>query len=110
MSTAFLPISYPSSGPPVKFTPLKFRDKDLVGNHVKGLAQVQVYNISHHPLLHQSCHSIIEGHQIGYARPSSGEAVLAVLDHTLIPHMIKHVIHEDLFSDVPGTDVRLSSL
>ena len=30
-----------------------------------------------------------------------GEAVLAVLDHTLIPHVIKHVIQENLFHDLP---------
>uniref|UniRef100_A0A669P6C2 Kinesin-like protein n=1 Tax=Phasianus colchicus TaxID=9054 RepID=A0A669P6C2_PHACC len=38
---AFQPVSYPSSGPPIKSTSLQFGDKDVVGDHVKGLAQVQ---------------------------------------------------------------------
>ena len=29
-----------------------------------------------------------------------GEAVLAVSDHMLIPHVIEHVIQEDLFHDL----------
>ena len=29
------------------------------------------------------------------------EALLAVSDHTLIPHVIEHVVQEDLFHDLP---------
>ena len=72
----------------------------MVGDHVKGLAQVQVNDIGRLSLVHQ-CHSIIEGHQIGQAWPSPAEAMLAVSDHTLIPHVIKHVIQDDLFHDLP---------
>jgi len=40
------------------------RDKDVVGDHVKGLGQVQVNGIGRLPLIHQRRHSIIEGHII----------------------------------------------
>ena len=65
LSMAFQPISYPTSGPPIKSTSLQFADKDVVGDHVKGLGQVQVNDIGRLPLIHQCRHSIIEGHQIG---------------------------------------------
>jgi len=62
---AFQPISYPVSGPPIKSTSLQFGDKDVMGDNVKGLAQVQLNDIGRLPLIHQSRHSIIEGHKIG---------------------------------------------
>ena len=42
LSTDFQTIPYPLTSPPLKSVPLQFRDKDVVGDHVKGLAQVQV--------------------------------------------------------------------
>ena len=44
---------------------LQFGNKDVVGDHVKGLGQVQVYDVGHLPLIHQCRHSIIESHKIG---------------------------------------------
>ena len=72
-----------------------------MGDHVKSLAQVQANDIGCLPFVHQCCHTIIEGHQMDQASPSPGEAVLAVSDHTLILHVIKHVLQEDLFHDLP---------
>ena len=43
---------------------LQFGDKDVVDDHVKGLDQIQVYDIGHLPFVYQCRHSIIEGHQI----------------------------------------------
>ena len=65
LSVAFQPIPYPPGGPPIKSTSIQFGDKDVVGDHVKGLAQVQVNYINRLPFVHQCHHSIIEGHQIG---------------------------------------------
>ena len=45
LSVSFQPISYPTSGPPIKSTSLQFGDKDVVGDYVKGLDQVQVNDI-----------------------------------------------------------------
>ena len=64
---------------------IKFRDKDLVRDQVKSLAEVQVYDISCLPFVHH--HSIIEGHQVSQEQLSLGEAMLAVSDHLLIPHV-----------------------
>ena len=50
--------------------------------------------------VHQCYHSIIEGHHIGQALSSLGEAMLAVLDHMLISHVIKHVNQEDLIHHI----------
>ena len=52
-SAAFQSIPYPPSAPPIKSTSLQFRDKSVVGDHIKGLAQVQVNDISHLPFVHQ---------------------------------------------------------
>ena len=67
--------------------PLQFREKDVVRDHVKGFAEVQVDDIHHPSPVHRSCHSITEGHQIDQARSALGEAMLAVSDHPLIPHV-----------------------
>ncbi|XP_048790014.1 uncharacterized protein LOC125688256 [Lagopus muta] len=64
LSAAFQPIAYPSGRPPIKSTSLQFGDEDVVGDHVKGLAQVQVNDIGRLPFVHQCRHSIIEGHKI----------------------------------------------
>ncbi len=53
----------------------------MVRDHVKGLAEVQVDDIHRPSPIHQSHHSIIEGHQIGQARSTLGEAMLAVSNH-----------------------------
>jgi len=42
----FPPILYPSNSPAFGLISLPFRDEDVVWNHVKGLAQVHVDNIS----------------------------------------------------------------
>ena len=99
LAATFQPIPYLQNSPPFKSIPLQCRDKDLVGDHVKGLAQVQVDDTSCLYFVHQCCHSITEGHQVGQTRPSLGEAVLAVSDHLLIPHVPRYVFQGVLFHD-----------
>ena len=67
--------------------PLQFREKDVVRDHVKGLAEVQVDDI-HLPFpVHQSHNSITEGHQIGQERSALGETTLAVLNHLFVSYV-----------------------
>ena len=73
----------------------------MVGDHVKGLAEVQVDDIGFLLFAHRCHHSITEGHQSSQAQLSLGEAMLSVSHHSLIPHMPSHVFREDLFHDVP---------
>lgn len=49
-AAAFQLTPYPPSSLPFKSISLQFRDKDVVGDHVKGLADVQVNNIIAFPL------------------------------------------------------------
>ena len=56
-------------------------------DHVKGFAEVQISDIYCPSPVYQSHHSIIEGHQIGQARPALGEAMLAVSDHLFVSYM-----------------------
>ena len=49
------PLCNPSNGPPFKRTPLQFREKDVVRDHVKGFAEVQIDDI-HHPSSKLSLH------------------------------------------------------
>lgn len=58
-----------------------------MGDHAWGLADLQVDDISCLPFVHQRFYSIIQGHQIGQAWLSFGEAMLAVLDHPLVPRV-----------------------
>jgi len=81
------PTPNPLNSPSFKCTPLQFRQKDVVRDHVKGLAEVQVDDIHHPYPVHRSRHSIIEGHQIGQARSALGEAMLAVSYHLFIPYV-----------------------
>jgi len=85
--TANQPIIYPPNSPAFKSVSLQLRDKDVMWDHLRGLAQVQVDDTSRPSFVHQCHHSIIEGHQIGQARFALGEAVLAVMDHLLISHV-----------------------
>ena len=78
------PIPNPLNSPSFKSTPLQFREKDMVRDHVKGLAEVQKDVIRYLSPIHQSHHSITEGHQIGQARAALGEAVLAESNHHFI--------------------------
>ena len=61
--------------------------KDVVKDHVKGLAEVQVDDIHHPSPVHRSRNFIIEGHQIGQARSALGEAMLAVSNHLFISYV-----------------------
>jgi len=73
----------------------------VVGDHVKGLAEVQVDHISCYPFVH-GCHpSVIEGHWTGQAQPSHGEAMQPVLGYPFVPHVLQHVFQKDLFHDLP---------
>ena len=60
---------------------------DVVWNHTKGLAQVQVDDIGCSCFVHRYHHSIKEGHQISKAQSALGHAVLAILDHLIILHV-----------------------
>jgi len=55
----------------------------MVRDHVKGFAEVQVDEICPPSPIHQSCYSILEGHQIGQAQSALGEAMLAVSKRSL---------------------------
>ena len=51
LPAAFQPIPCPSAGPPIKSTSHQFGDRDVAGNNVKGLAQVQVNDIARLPFV-----------------------------------------------------------
>lgn len=53
----------PSNSPAFKSLSLQFRDKNAIWDQIKGLAEVQVGNISCPSCVHQCCHTIIKGHQ-----------------------------------------------
>ena len=72
----------------------------MVQDHVKGLAQVRVHDISSSSFIGQCHHSITGDHQIGQAQSALGGAMLALLDH-LISHMLYHLFQEDPLHDLP---------
>lgn len=51
-AAAFQPTPYPPSSLPFKSISLQFRDKDVVGDHIKRLAYVQVDGLSCLPFVH----------------------------------------------------------
>ena len=55
-------IPYPLNSPPIKSISLQFRKKDVVGNHVKGLTEIQMDDIHSSSLVHSGSHFITEGH------------------------------------------------
>ena len=67
--------------------PLQIREKDVVRDHVKDFAEVQVDDIHRPSPIHQSRHSIIEDYQIGQARSALGEAMLAVSNQLFISYV-----------------------
>ena len=83
----FQAIPYPLSSLSFKSIFLQFRDKDVVGDHIKGLAEVQVDDIHCPSPIHLSHHSIIEGQQIGQVQSDLCEAMLAVSNHFFISYV-----------------------
>jgi len=78
----------------------KFRDKDVVWDHVKGLAEDQIDDLSCPTVVHWCHRFFTEGHQIGEAQYSPDEAVLAVSDHLLVSHMPSCIFQKDLIHDL----------
>ena len=81
------PVLNPSNTSSFKSIPLQFREKDVVRDHVKCLAEVQVDDIHCPSPVYRCWHSIIEGHQTGQERSALGEAMLAVSDHLFISYV-----------------------
>ena len=71
----------------------------MVGDHIKGLAQVQVDDTSCPSFVHQCHHPIVAGQQIGQAQSALDEAMLAVLDH----------LHMRSLTSLPGGSHPLST-
>ena len=67
--------------------PLQFREKDVVRDHAKGFAEVQVDDIHRPSPIHKRHYSIIGGHQIGQELSALGEAMLAVLNRLFISYV-----------------------
>jgi len=63
LATNINQILYPPNRPAFKSISLQFRNKDLVWDHNKGIAHVQVDDISCPSFIYQCHHSIIEGHK-----------------------------------------------
>lgn len=64
LATKIQPTHYPPNSPAFKTIYLQFRDKDVVQDHVKSLAHVQIDCISCPSFVHTYFHYIVEGHQI----------------------------------------------
>ncbi|GAB0205260.1 hypothetical protein GRJ2_002991600 [Grus japonensis] len=64
LSATIQPFPYPLSGLSIKSMSLQFRDKDVMRDSVKCLAQVQVDDVCHSSLIHQCCNLMVESHRI----------------------------------------------
>lgn len=64
LAVAIQTVIYPMNNPPFKSISLQFRDKNVVVDRIKGLAQVQVEDTSFISFVHLCHGSIVEGHQI----------------------------------------------
>jgi len=82
LAVTIQPIHYPPNSLYFKSISLQLREKDVLREHVKDLAEVQVDDIHCLPFIHQYHHSITESHQIGQAQPSLGEAILSWITHS----------------------------
>jgi len=47
MAATFQPIPYPPNSSPIKSISFQFREKDVVGDHVKGFTEVQIDHFEH---------------------------------------------------------------
>ena len=65
-------------------SPYQLLYEDLLGDSVKGPAEVQVDNIHCSPLVYQASHFIVEVYQVGQARIPFGEAMLTTPDKFLL--------------------------
>ena len=96
----------PLTSPLIKSGSFQFGEKDVVGYHVKGLAEVQVDDFRGSSLVHWCSYTIIKGHYVGQAGFVLGEATLVLPYHLLVFH-----VHYGSYSMIfPGTGVRLTGL
>ena len=67
---------------------LQVRDKDVVGDHIKGLTEVQIDDSSCFSFVQWCCHSIVNCNWVGQPQPALDEAVLAVSDNLLLLYVL----------------------
>jgi len=79
---------HPPNSPPIRSKSLQFRVKDVVGNCVRGLTEVQIEDIHSSCLVHWCSHSIIDGHKVGQAGLALGEVTVAVSNHFPVLHVL----------------------
>lgn len=89
------PITYPRNIHPSDPHGSNFTDQVVVWDHIKGLAEVWVGNISFPSFVHWSCHYSVEGHQTGQEQPTLGKALQAVSDHLLVLYVKKELDNAD---------------
>ena len=67
LTATIQPIPYPLNSPPFKSRYFQFRDKNMMWDHIKSLAEVQEDDICF-SLVHCCCHFIMKGQQTGHAQ------------------------------------------
>ena len=79
-----------------------------MGDHVKGLTEVQTDDSSLSSLVHRHSYAITKSNKVGQAGPAPSEAMLVILHHLLLFHMLKHGFQEDVLHHLPRNEVRLT--
>ena len=98
LDVAIQPIPYPSNIPSIKPVSLQCGGKNVVGDCIKGLIEIQVDNVNNSLLVHWCSFSIIECHS--QARFALDEAMLTVPNHLPVLHIHRHVFQDNLFHDL----------
>ena len=64
------PVPDPLNSPPIKSISFQFEEKDVVEDHVKGITDTQVDDISGSSLPHCNSNAIIKSHVVVQPRPA----------------------------------------
>ena len=83
---------------------------NILGDSVKGFTEVLAGYVHSLSLIHQTGHLIMEEDQVGQAGPAFHEPMLAGPDHPVVPHMLCDHTQDDLFRNLPSTEIGLKGL
>ena len=89
LSTNLQPVPCPLNSPLVKSIPLQFVEKGVMGDHVKGLIEVQIDDINDSSLVHWCNYAIVGSTAQGSSgRICLGEAMLVIPYHIPVFHVL----------------------
>lgn len=87
LGTILQPAPYPSINPPIKSISSHFGEKDVMGDYIKSLTEIQIDGIGCFSLVHSNSYAIIKTDKVGQREHVLHEAMMPFLYYFLFVHV-----------------------